>query len=318
MHNSEEETGMEQPRHLGQELARVTPTLVFVFLVAVATAGLTNPLFWAIVLSAALAIAVIRALFPASQLFYIAFGNLIAVYAAIFSLFVEEIFAEVNVRVLGIGFCLPIIFFVAGCWLRRGRIRALVARPAIRDERRLMQAAAWLAPISFVGAAVFLLSRTAETLANTDMVFLGAMFIIGLIVLAVSRDVATFLVDAGLLFDEFFSRVSRLLIPAFAFLSFYSVLVILFASAYRIMSQYTYEPHFYMGNTPRALNFSESIYFSIVTISTVGYGDIVPHSSVARVLASLEVICGFLLLIFGVSELLEYAREHRRNRGERD
>jgi voltage-gated potassium channel len=73
-----------------------------------------------------------------------------------------------------------------------------------------------------------------------------------------------------------------------------------------------------MGNTPRALNFSESIYFSIVTISTVGYGDIVPHSSVARVLVSLEVICGFLLLIFGVSELLEYAREHRRNRGERD
>jgi putative Mn2+ efflux pump MntP len=70
-----------------------------------------------------------------------------------------------------------------------------------------------------------------------------------------------------------------------------------------------------MGNTPRALNFSESIYFSIVTISTVGYGDIVPHSSVARVLASLEVICGFLLLLFGVSELLEYAREHRRNRG---
>jgi voltage-gated potassium channel len=304
---------MEQPRHFGQELARVAPTLVFVFLVAVATAGITNPLFWAIVLSAALAIAVIRALFPASRLFYIAFGNLIAVYAAIFSLFVEEIFAEVNVRVLGIGFCLPIIFFVAGCWLRRGRIRALVARPAIRDERRLMQAAAWLAPISFVGAAVFLLSRTAETLANTDMVFLGAMFIIGLIVLA-----ATFLVDAGLLFDEFFYRVSRLLIPAFAFLSFYSVLVILFASAYRIMSQYTYEPHFYMGNTPRALNFSESIYFSIVTISTVGYGDIVPHSSFARVLASLEVICGFLLLLFGVSELLEYAREHRRNRGERD
>ena len=216
---------------------------------AVATAGIANPLLFAIVLSAALAIAVIRVLFPASQLFYIAFGNLIAVYAAIFSLFVEEIFAEVNVGILGIGFCLPIYFFVAGCWLRRGQIRALVAHPVIRDERQLMQATAWLGPIFFVGAAVFLLSRTAETLANTDMVFLAAMFIIGLIVLAVSRDVVTFLVDAGLLFEEFFSRVSQLLVPAFAFLSFYSVLVILFASAYRIMSQYTYEPHFYVGNT---------------------------------------------------------------------
>jgi Ion channel len=48
-----------------------------------------------------------------------------------------------------------------------------------------------------------------------------------------------------------------------------------------------------------------------ISISTVGYGDIVPHSSVARLLASVEVVCGFMLLLFGVSELLEYTREHR-------
>jgi hypothetical protein len=28
----------------------------------------------------------------------------------------------------------------------------------------------------------------------------------------------------------------------------------------------------------------------------------------------MEVICGVMLLLFGVSELLEYAREHRRDR----
>jgi hypothetical protein len=63
------------------------------------------------------------------------------------------------------------------------------------------------------------------------------------------------------------------------------------------------------------LSFSESIYFSIVSIGTVGYGDIVPHSSLARLLASIEVICGFMLLLFGVSELLEYTREHREEDG---
>ena len=140
------------------------------------------------------------------------------------------------------------------------------------------------------------------------------MSIIGLIVLAASRDVAIFLVDAGLLFEEFFSRVSRLVIPAFAFVTFYSLLVILFASAYRLISVYTSGPHFYMGGAPHALSFSESIYFSIGTISTVGYGDIIPYSSPARVLASLEVFCGIMLLLFGVSELLEYAREHRQDR----
>ncbi len=62
----------------------------------------------------------------------------------------------------------------------------------------------------------------------------------------------------------------------------------------------------------RPLSYSEAIHLSIATISTVGYGDIVPASNAARVLTSIEVICGVLLLLFGVSELLEYTREHRR------
>src|SRR4029078_8141247 len=139
--------------------------------------------------------------------------------------------------------------------------------------------------------------------------------VIGLIVFTVSRDGAVFLVDAGLLFEEFFFRIQRLVIPALAFLTFYSLLIILFASAHHILSQYTGISHFYVGGAPRSLTFSESIYFSIITISTVGYGDIVPHSSVARLLASVEVVCGFMLLLFGVSELLEYTRERREEDG---
>jgi voltage-gated potassium channel len=177
-----------------------------------------------------------------------------------------------------------------------------------------MSAILWLVPVFFVGAAVIFLSRSVRTPAHLDILFLGAMSIIGLIVLTVSRDVAVFLVDAGLLFEEFFSRVSRLVSPAFAFVTFYSLIVILFAAAYRLISVYTVEPHFIVAGAPHPLSFSESIYFSIGTISTVGYGDITPHSSLARVLASLEVFCGIMLLLFGVSELLEYAREHRQGR----
>jgi voltage-gated potassium channel len=114
-----------------------------------------------------------------------------------------------------------------------------------------MRATPWLVPVFFVGAAAILLSRTVETLANMDMMFLGAMTIIGLIVLTVSRDVAIFLVDAGLLFEEFFSRVSRLVIPAFAFVTFYSLIVILFASAYRLASAYAPDQHFNVGGSLR-------------------------------------------------------------------
>ena len=135
-----------------------------------------------------------------------------------------------------------------------------------------------------------------------------------MIVIGVSRDVAIFLVDAGLLFEEFFQRMSKLAVPAFAFLTFYALLVILFASIFSIVSQFSTEEHFRVGSVPKSLSFSEAIHFSIVTISTVGYGDIVPSSSIARLLASIEVICGFMLLLFCVSELIEYAREHRANR----
>jgi hypothetical protein len=64
------------------------------------------------VLSAGMVIVLIGALFPAGRLFPIAFASLIAVYAAIFSLFVEEVFLGIDVAFLVVGFCLPIFFFV--------------------------------------------------------------------------------------------------------------------------------------------------------------------------------------------------------------
>ncbi len=302
---------MAETRHLLPDWVRSVLSLAFLFFVAFATAGNRLPLFIAIMVSAAIAITAIQLLFPVGRLFSIAFANLIAVYAAIFSLFAEEVFSGVDPALLSLGFSLPIFAFVAGCWFRRDQVRAVVAHPALRSERRMLGAFLWLFPTFIVGGGVLLLSRVAEPVANTAIVLIGAMILIGLIVFTVSRDVAIFLVDAGLLFEEFFFRIQRLVIPAFAFLTFYSLLIILFASAYHIISHYTGNSHFYVGGAPRALSFSESIYFSIVSISTVGYGDIVPHSSTARLLASIEVVCGFMLLLFGVSELLEYTREHR-------
>jgi voltage-gated potassium channel len=247
--------------------------------------------------------------------FSLTLANLIAVYASIFAFFTEEIFGRIGSTVLGIGFSLPLLSFLVGCSLRRGEVRAVIDRPAIRSERGLYKALLWLIPVSLVGAAVLILSWLAEAAVNTDLAFLAAMLMIALIVLAVSRDVAIFLVDAGLLFEEFIMRMARLAVPAFAFLTSYSLLVIIFASVYSIISKLPGEPHFLVGNVAKAISFPEAMHFSIVTISTVGYGDIVPASNVARVLASMEVICGVMLLLFGVSELLEYAREHRRDRG---
>jgi voltage-gated potassium channel len=63
-----------------------------------------------------------------------------------------------------------------------------------------------------------------------------------------------------------------------------------------------------LGQT-RDIDFSEAPYFSVVTIAIVGYGDIVPGSNLVRVLATLEVVAGLALLLFGFCEINAYARE---------
>jgi voltage-gated potassium channel len=166
-------------------------------------------------------------------------------------------------------------------------------------------------PVFLVGFSIFVLSDVTPIEVNTTSIFLGAMLLIGAIVFFVSEQVALFLVDIGLLFDEFLGRIAGLAVPAFAFLTFYAFLVIFFGAIYSILSQHSATPHFHVNGVDRPITFLEAIYFSVVTISTVGYGDVVPASNVMRVLASLQVICGVLLLLFGVSELLEYTREHR-------
>ena len=139
--------------------ARSVLSLAFLFLVAFATAGNRLPLFIAIMVSAALAIAALQLLFPVGRLFSIAFANLIAVYAAIFSLFVEEVFGGVDPALLSLGFSLPIFAFVAGCWFRREQVRAVVAHPALRSERRMLGAFLWLFPTFVVGGGVLLFAR---------------------------------------------------------------------------------------------------------------------------------------------------------------
>lgn len=293
-------------------------SLTLVALVAISVARSANVLFFSIILSAALATGFLRWLFPGRTFFHLTFANLIAAYAAIFAFFIEDLFGHVSQLVEGIGFSLPVFFFLGGCWYRRDELRSVVDMPEFRGDYPLKGAITWLALVMLVGLFGYMLKLVAAPLLDSALTFLLMMLAIGLIVFAVSRSVAVFLVDVGLLFEEFSERMARLAVPAFAFLTFYSLLVIFFASLFSIISQFSPADHFHVGGQPRVMSFSEAIHFSIVTISTVGYGDIVPASNLARILASFEVICGVMLLLFGVSELLEYTREHRRDHSRKD
>ena len=83
----------------------------------------------------------------------------------------------------------------------------------------------------------------------------------------------------------------------------------LFRSLYSILDEITGRPHFSLNGTQQALGLADAIYFSIVTISTIGYGDIVATSSAARTLAALEIIAGVVLFLFAFAEIASYDPE---------
>lgn len=59
--------------------------------------------------------------------------------------------------------------------------------------------------------------------------------------------------------------------------------------------------------------FFESLYLSLVTIGTLGFGDIVPISPLLRLIVPLEALFGFMLLTAAVSWVLQiYPALHRR------
>lgn len=266
-----------------------------------------------VIASVAFLVGSFRYLLGSSRAFSLALANLIGIYACVFLFFAESSFEQVGVKPLSIGFLMPLLSFLAGSLRRRDDIRQVARSRSLQGQRNFARILAWLLPVAAIGAMTFFLPHGPGAAQGQLAALLGAMAAISAIVFVVSHDVAVFLLDTGLLFEEFFERMSRLIVPAFAFLTFYSLLIILFASFYSIADHLSHAPNFRVDGAVRALNFPEALYFSLTTLSTVGYGDISPTSSIARLLTAIEIVCGILLLLFGFNEIFSFAREHPRH-----
>jgi voltage-gated potassium channel len=165
-----------------------------------------------------------------------------------------------------------------------------------------------------VGAFSFLLSSNTPP-HTADAALLGAMAAISAVVLGVGDEVAIFLIDidSALLFKEFFSRIARLAVQAFAFLTIYALLIVAFGAICALVDAMSAAPQFRVDGVSRFIDFGDSLYFSLTTLSLVSYGDITPATSLTRVLAAVEIIIGLLMVFFGVNEIMNYSRDHRRN-----
>lgn len=89
----------------------------------------------------------------------------------------------------------------------------------------------------------------------------------------------------------------------------YLMLAMFFASAYAFMGAALDQPFFVQVDEARIVDY---LYFSFVTITTTGYGDLTARADVGRMLAVTEAIVGQLYLITVVAMVVQGLARQRR------
>lgn len=188
-------------------------------------------------------------------------------------------------------------------------VALLVLRPVIEEFARFP----WMLPLFFTIALLASVWTVSKNRRHVIVVAVLALF-------AVAGE-WTRLADIG--FNEVFSRAAGVL--AFAWvaavlaqdvfrereyvsgdmiyggINIYLLVIVAFALAYQV--QISLVPDSFIGLSAD-LGISEELYFSVVTITTLGYGDILPVSGNARMLAATEAIFGQLFIAVLLAKLV--------------
>ncbi|WP_027284670.1 potassium channel family protein [Rubritepida flocculans] len=268
-------------------------------------------------LVASVALGGLNLLFPQGLTFAFGAANGLAVYVCLFVVMGRAGFPAAHEWARPLAFLLPVLAFVGACWWRRERLR--VAAEGSADLRHFPRFMRWLLVSGLIGAAslaspISRLGPDGQTIA-----LLFAMGLIAAIGAAAVEDVVRLLVDVATMLRRVTVRLRALSVPIATYVSLFALLAVAFGCAYRIADGLSREPVFLFVGTPARISFSEALHFSVVTLSTVGYGDIQPHDDGIRLLAALQMVLGQLLLLFGFAEIMRSHTdgERREDDGER-
>jgi hypothetical protein len=190
--------------------------------------------------------------------------------------------------------------------LRKLVLGLLIFVPVILATVRLSQIKGWLWPTVPLALGAFILTTantffSSRALEGAKWALLTAFF--GLAVVGLF----SFLKGArAVLSAHLFTAVSIYLLLGLVWFALYSAIEVLYPGSI-----------LHSGNTAMADRPSELLYFSLVTLTTIGYGDVVPLYPEVRLLAALEGITGVLYVAITVALLVgaykpqSTSREHR-------
>ncbi len=251
-------------------------------------------------------------LFPGGAHFGVTVANFLAIYACAFEFFREANFPATS-REFALGaVAMPVLGFLGACVARRRQVYSIIHARRIRELRHLPRVTNWMLGMLAAGAASFAIPRLQLDALQQGIALLLAMALVTRFVVVAVRDVILAMIDIAMVFEGVASRLDRLVRPLMAFVTFYALLVVVFACLYRIADLSARTPQFSLHGGPARLSFVDALYYSVATITTLGFGDIAPASHLARAITSVEVVSGILMLLFGFSEIMRSAGGDRR------
>ena len=257
---------------------------------------------------AALGLTTLYLLFPHGLHFAFGTSAGLAVYACLFAVMGRAAFPSAHGAARAVAFLLPVTSFLVAVWWRRRTLRLVAEAAHPFDLGHLPRMARWLIPVWLVGALSLTLPVNRLGVLDQSVAVIAAMAVIAAVVAASVRGVVLLLTDMALITEELAGRAARILVPLVAFLAMYAMLVIVFACLYRIAQGLSLHALFHGPQGPVPLPFPDALYFSLVTQATVGYGDVTPHDEGIRLLASLQVVAGQVLLLFGFAGIMRTRR----------
>ena len=180
-------------------------------------------------------------------------------------------------------------------------LRALWLTLAEGGMRRETKIALW----GFWAAAMGLKLAAPDSIEDNAMYVASRLCTVVVLGACVSQTIRHVLRETEVTVDSIFAAIVAYVFAALAFAAIYSALYVLAPTSFRFPEAVT--------TTHDGAVELQTIYFSFVTIATLGYGDITPHQAFAQMLVVCEAIFGQFYVAVVLAWLVSMYANNRRD-----
>lgn len=243
--------------------------------------------------------------FPQGMLFALGVANGMAVYMCLYVVIGRSAFPDALPWARPVGFVMPVAAFLGAClYWRQSLVRLASEGLSEADITHLPRFLRWLLLCGVVGVLSLSSPFNRESPAVQTATLFLAMGVISAISIVSVRDVVRLMVDVAAILTLVAKRLRFLMVPMATYVSLFTMIAVAFGCFYRIADGLSRQPLFQRHGEAAWLTFSEALHFSVVTLTTVGYGDFLPVDDGIRILAAIQMVTGQLLLLFGFAEIM--------------